>query len=161
MIALFSFRLTYPSKACILTAKDLCKRWGILSSYVSEIHHLLAATLSFATLPLGNNPHAILWIIQYLPYWLRAASVLHVKGRKTGFRFKIMSTVIEQHFFMSIKSKLLRNTFHHSLCLLFTDPKTFYLMPMHAIFAQLLISSNLVINFLVVIPKKRSNLILN
>lgn len=55
VIAVLSFCLTCPSKECILPAKDLCKHWGILISCVSETHHLLAATLSFVTHPLGNN----------------------------------------------------------------------------------------------------------
>lgn len=125
VIALVSFRLTYPSKACILTAKDLCRHWEILSSCVSEIYHLLAATLSFATLPLGNHSHAISWIIQDVPYWQRAVSGLLVKGKKPPATFKIMSTVIGHPFF-STSIKTVWNTFHDSLSLHCTDPKLLF-----------------------------------
>ena len=134
-IALFAFRLTYPGKECILPAKDLRKHWGILSSCVSEIHHLLAATLSFATPPLGNNSHAVLWIIQCLPHWLILCSVSKVE--KTA-RFKMMSTVIG-HRFSRVSNQSSYETHFITASLFFSDPETFYSMPTCAIFAQLLI----------------------
>lgn len=121
-------------KACTLTDKNLCRHRGIRSS-ICDLS-TPSCTLSFATLPLGNNSHAILWMIQELPYWLRAASVLHVNRRKNSY---FQNNVISSWTFSSIKSEFLWNTFHHSRGLLCTEQKKHYLMPRHAIFAQLFI----------------------